>query len=173
MKKGYKWSLIGLGALIFIGVTYFIAYSYLKNKAEYYEVAQKGQIVGYWELVQWNDEMKKQNKVNPWPLQYQWFGIFEDGRFYTYMSDQIGEIGATQLEKIFSQVQANITYTYDQGLMKVKYRDAPNINEIWAVTVVTKKTEKNGVEFLPGDLIMSIANEKGETVYYRHLRKVG
>lgn len=172
MKKGYKWSLIGLGILAFIGITYFIAYSYFKNKVEYYEVAQKGQMVGYWELVQWNDEMKKQNKINPWPLKYQWFGIFEDGRLYTYMANENGGIGAPQLEKLFSQAQANITYTYDLGLMKVKYVDFPEINEVWAVAVVTKKTEKNGVEFLPGDLIMSIANEKGETVYYRHLRKM-
>ncbi|HBI04363.1 MAG TPA: hypothetical protein DDY49_10100 [Paenibacillaceae bacterium] len=172
MKKGYKWSLIGLGVLIFIGITYFIAHAYFKNKMEYYEVAQKGQMVGYWELVQWNDEMKKQNKINPWPFNYQWFGIYEDGRFYSYMANEKADIGATQLEKLFNSAQGNITYTYDQGLMKVKYTDFPNIKEVWAVTVVTKKTEKNGVEFLPGDLIMSIANEKGETVYYRHLRKV-
>jgi hypothetical protein len=169
MKKGYKWALIGLGGILFIGLTYFIAYSYFKN---YYEVAQKGQIVGYWELVQWTDEMKKQNKVNPWPLKYQWFGIYEDGRFYTYMANSKEEIGRDELEKLFSKVPGNVTYTFDQGLMKVNYADFPDINEVWAVTVVTKKTKRDGVEFLPGDLIMSIANDKGETVYYRHLRKI-
>lgn len=173
MKPIHKKILIGLAILAFIGLTYYISYIIFKGKKDYYDIPQKSQITGYWKLVEWNAEMKKQNKVDPWPFKYQWFGIYEDGHLYSYMANQTtSQLGAKQLESLFKAAPANVTYTYDKGIMKVTYTNIPNMVEVWAVTVVTKKEVKNGVEFLPGDLLMSLVNEKGESVYYRHLRKV-
>ena len=172
MKPIYKKLLIGLAVLVFMGLTYYVSMYFFKEKEKYYDVAQKSQLVGYWQMVQWTDEMKKQNKVNPWPLPYQWFGIYADGHFYSYMTDKQAKISTTQLEGIFKSIPGDVTYTYDKGIMKVSYKNLPNYREVWAVTVVTKKRVENGVEFLPGDLLMSLANEKGESQYYRHLRKV-
>lgn len=172
MKPIYKKSLIGLAILVFMGLTYYLSLYFFKEKEKYYEVAQKSQFTGYWQMVQWNDEMKKQNKVNPWPLPYQWFGIYDDGHFYSYMTDKESKISSKELETIFKSITGNVTYTYDKGIMTMSYKGISNYREVWAVTVVTKKHIEKGVEFLPGDLIMSLANEKGETQYYRHLRKV-
>lgn len=135
--------------------------------------ANKSQIIGHWELVQWPDEAKKKmNKVDPWPSKYQWFAIYENGTMFSMMSTHPEQVNSKKLDELSRMMPSTVSYTLKNDTFLVRHSDIKNYEEVWRVNVITKRIEKNGVEFLPEDILMSLYRGKSMPVYYRHLRKI-
>lgn len=146
-----------------------------KNNSEFGRFAKKDEIVGCWKLVPIPPEVaQKINKVNPWPLPYQWFAIYNDGRIFSYMSSNDQNLKASELEETFKVIPANMTYEFNSGFMTISYSDLKNIKELWGVNLIKKEVKIKGVApTLPGDIVMSLqGSQKDGVIYYRHLRKI-
>lgn len=158
----------------FLGV--FIYTIAQKNNSEFGRFAKKEELVGYWKLVPIPSEFaQKVNKVNPWPLPYQWFAIYNDGKMFSYMSSSDKKLKASELEEAFKVIPANMTYEFNSGFMTISYSDVKNIKELWGVNIIKKEVKIKGVApALPGDIVMSLqGSQKDGVIYYRHLRKLG
>ncbi|MCX5863772.1 MAG: hypothetical protein NTW42_01685 [Deltaproteobacteria bacterium] len=146
-----------------------------KSNSEVGRFAKKEEIVGYWKLVTLpHDLSQKINKVNPWPLPYQWFAIYNDGKIFSFMSSKDQVLTAIELDKLCKSIPPNTTYEFNSGFLTVSYSDMKNIKELWGVNIIKKEIKIRGVApALPGDIVMSIqGGPKDGIIYFRHLRKI-
>ena len=148
------------------------------NKTERNEIgrfAKNDEIIGFWKLVPLPKEASdKLNKVNPWPQTYQWFGIYDDGKMFSFMSSKDQNISAKELDQTFKALPSSLAYKYENGFLMVKNEEIKNYGELWGVNYMLVETKIGGV--LPvsqGDLMMSLQGTKEQgVIYYRHLRKI-
>ena len=127
-------------------------------------------LIGFWKMVKWPNPEK--NLVNPWPLPYQWFAFYEDGRFLSMMKKENNNYSKSELKEIFSALQVfdSPKYQLKGQFLIVNNPSIKNYKEIWGVNIFSKDI---GPVAKKGDLIMSLAGRKnGAPVYYRLLRKV-
>ncbi len=137
--------------------------------------AQEEEIVGFWELVPLPANVSDLlNKTNPWPLPYQWFAIYEDGRMYTVMTTEDENYSSDALHRAFQSLPFPLQYEFNGGILRVTNPQLRDYVEIWGVNVFVKDGSLASV--LPvneGDLLMSLQSSvSNEIVYYRHLRRL-
>lgn len=146
-----------------------------KIDSEIGRFAKKEEIVGYWKLVTLHPDLsQKINKVNPWPLPYQWFAIYNDGKIFSFMSSKDQELTARELDELSKSIPPNTTYEFNSGFLTVSYSDVKNIKELWGVNIIKREVKIRGVApALPGDIVMSLqGGPKDGIIYFRHLRKI-
>ena len=135
--------------------------------------ATQEQIVGIWKL-EYKMSTPFINNADPWPMPYQWFGIYADGTIKTFMTSEAMSPGRKDLEQIFNaSMSVPIKYSFDQGFMFVQYPDDPSQTYMWGVNYFTEsRVIANEVFIQPGDLMMTLDDGRGNVAYYRHLRRV-
>jgi len=129
---------------------------------------QPDEVLGFWKMVP--IDKPELNKVNPWPLPYQWFAFYPDGHFVSMAKTENVEYNRKQLEAIFEVMKADSPrYSWRQNFLLIEYPDVPGKFEMWGVNIFRKD-----VRFArAGDLMMTLAGgEDGAPVYYRHLEPV-
>lgn len=130
------------------------------------------EIIGYWKLVSWPGTLQSMNKINPWPLPYQYFAFYADGQHISIMVSQ----EETPTPETFDFVKStfkgkNPTYTWAQNFIIVTQPEIENYQEIWGMNIIRKS--KPPLPMAEGDIIMSLAGgENGEAVYYRWLTRI-
>ncbi len=146
----------------------FISYSGLSQEVPG-GPPSKGELIGYWKMVEWpNPDVQK---INPWPLPYQWFAFYKDGKVMSMMQTEDLDVSSKDLELVFSSLPTKNTPFYElKGqFLTIKNPEIKGYVELWGVNIFTR--DMGSVK--AGDLVMSLANHKtGEPVYYRLLRKV-
>jgi hypothetical protein len=120
---------------------------------------------------------KDLNKINPWPLPYQWFYFDGNGKVYSMMASENKEYSVKELKEIFSLLPKEKTPNYvlsGQFLLI----DNPEINgylEIWGINLFAQDIKGLAKK---GDLIMTLDESRkkeqvtGNVVYYRLLRPI-
>ncbi len=137
--------------------------------------AHEGEIVGFWELVPLPANVFDiLNKVNPWPLPFQWFAIYEDGRMYTVMATEDENLSSDALHRTFQDFPFSLQYEFRSGFLKVTDPQIENHAEHWAVNIMLRDgSVADVVPVNEGDLILSLqGSREDEVVYYRHLRRL-
>jgi hypothetical protein len=134
--------------------------------------ATKDDVIGFWKMLPLKSP-EKVNKVNPWPLPYQWFAFYEDGSLTSMASTEDKVLSRKELAEAFDIVKSSAPrYSWSNGFMVVTYLSPPS-TEHWGVNIVTSNLELSIGKLQPGDLIMTLAGgSDGGPVYYRILRKV-
>jgi hypothetical protein len=135
--------------------------------------AQRSEVIGYWKLVAWPESLKATNAVDPWPAPFQYFAFFDNGGFVSHMSTQETNDTPETLKQVYDILPKTAGFRFENGFMAVTYADRPGERELWGVNVITRKVERDGFAFLPGDLLMSLDDGAGNAVYRRHLRRIG
>lgn len=174
MKRGIRQTLPISAVLLAMALIIFCSGKIDANDF-HSKIASRQQLIGYWELVQWPEaEKMRSNKLDPWPgTKYQWYGFFADGHLCTMMTTRREIHTRQELEDLFRVMPPVIQYTLrDNGVMIVTRTDVKNYGEIWNVFYCVKQRFVNGIDFLPGDILMVLKNRQNQPVYYRHLRKV-
>ncbi len=126
------------------------------------------EVIGYWKMVP--IDKPGLNKVNPWPMPYQWFAFYPDGHLVSMGKTENAKYDRKQLEAIFKSVKDSAPkYSWRQNFILVEYPNAPGKSEIWGMNLL----RKDAGFMKAGDLIMSLAGDKdGAPVYYRLLEPV-
>lgn len=126
-------------------------------------------LIGFWKMVKWPDP--NANKINPWPLPYQWFGFYKDGRLLSMMTTNDADYTTKQLAKIFSALQSESPkYQLDGQFLSVRHPNIEGRQELWGVNLFARNV---GEVAEKGDLVMSLAGgNDGAPVYFRLLRKL-
>ncbi|MGO1117929.1 hypothetical protein ACTL6U_04460 [Rhodovibrionaceae bacterium A322] len=128
------------------------------------------EIIGYWKLKEW--PKKDLNKVNPWPLPFQYFAFFEDGRYASIMMSADKEVQPESLDAVKATFGEKLpTYRWVKNFIVVTNPEIENYREIWGMNIF--RTKVDGLPFGKGDLVMSLAGgKKGNAVYYRWLTPI-
>lgn len=140
--------------------------------------AVKSEIIGYWEMIPLPDaEAAKVNKVDPWPVTYQWFGFYENGSLATMGSSEYEPMTREELEGVFSTPllkDGRFEYVFDpNGFVLVTASHLPDYQEVWGANLITEDFKMGGIELKQGDILMTLAGgEDGGIVYMRHLRRL-
>ena len=129
-------------------------------------------VMGFWEMLPLNNA-EHVNKVNPWPLPYQWFGFYEDGTLASMARTERASYSRDQLAAILDVVKASAPkFSWSKGLMVVRYPSLPWATEYWVVHLNTAGLELQIGKLRPGDLVMTLVDREGKPVYYRVLRRL-
>lgn len=134
------------------------------EKSEYGRPPTPEEVVGFWKMVPVPKEMQK---VNPWPLPYQWFGFYKNGRLVSMATSEDSDLSAKELEEIFANAsQGAPRYSWKDDFLIVDYGFE---KELWGMNLFSKDFKF----IMSGDLMMSLAGEEDlKPVYYRLLRRV-
>lgn len=130
-------------------------------------------LVGFWKLVPLNDASI--NEVDPWPLPYQWFGFYEDGRLVTMGRTEDADYSANELDEILSVMKESAPKYYcDESWLIVEYQDGSGLSELWGKNIFTRRAGLNNKQpFEIGDVVMSLsAVDDGRPMYFRWLRQL-
>jgi hypothetical protein len=127
------------------------------------------QLIGFWKMVEWPNP--KSQKVNPWPLPFQWFAFYEDGRFVSMMNSKDEQTTAAQLNEVFSLFEANKTPKFNHlgQFIEITNPDIEGYKEVWGINIFTRDV---GEFVKKGDIVMSLAGQDGSAIYYRLLRRI-
>ncbi|WP_346353088.1 hypothetical protein [Azotosporobacter soli] len=148
-------------------------WEYGTQKSDIGHFAKPEEIVGYWELVQWPEALKRINKVDPWPATpYQYFVFYADGKAASIMSTLERKTTRSDLDESNKVLRGAMSYEYKEGIMLIRNAQIPGYQEKWGVNIIEKKFQAAGVDHLPGDMLMSLEDGTGKVVYYRHLRRM-
>ena len=130
----------------------------------------QSELIGFWKMVK-TKELEKLNKVNPWPLPYQWFAFYKNGNFNSMSSSKDENISQKDLNKLFDTLKTKSpTYNLKGSFISIKYPNLENQYQLWSINIYYKNIGKN---LKNGDIIMSLARAKdGKAIYYRQLRKI-
>ena len=117
----------------------------------------------------------------PWPAECQHFGYLDDGRLWTVGKNPgpCAKLTKTELQQIFSG-PTPVKFEYGQsrddpskGLIIVTRSDVAQYREIWQPFLFLASAERNGIQYLPGDLLLSLIDLRSrQTIWFRHLRRV-
>lgn len=130
----------------------------------------KSELLGYWKMIEF--PYPKKNKVNPWPLPYQWFAFYDDGSFYSVMSSKDENLSSKELKASFSVFTKEMSpqYKLTGQFIIIQYPDIKNYEQLWGINIFRKDLNET---IKKGDMIMSLADSKdGKPIYYRLLRKI-
>lgn len=129
----------------------------------------KEQLFGVWVMIDIPNS-KEINKVNPWPMPYQWFYFSEEGKFFSMMKTESDFVSAKDLIEVydvFSKDQIP-NYQYYGQVITIDNPEIENYQELWGVNIFTQ----DYAFAKKGDLIMTLDDGKGEVIYHRLLRKL-
>lgn len=145
-----------------------------KKPSNFAHHAKKSEIVGFWKLVNLPKSVQKINKINPWPMPYQWFGIYENGQMNTMMGSKDATQTSEKLDQTFQTLPSSLNYKFHKGLLIVTNPEIKKYGELWLVEYIEKDAiVANALSLKKGDLLMSLRNPKTKAaLYYRHLRKI-
>lgn len=133
--------------------------------------ATSKELVGFWKMIALPSKVP--NKVNPWPLAYQWFQFTENGKLYSMMLSDSKEYSSSELATVFKALPKDKTPNYVlQGQFAIiDNPDMKNYREIWGTNIFAKDIEGLAKT---GDLLMTLDDGTltGKVIYYRLLRKV-
>lgn len=127
------------------------------------------QLLGYWKMIEWpNPDVQK---VNPWPLPYQWFAFKENGQLLSMMNSDDSNFSKEELVEIFALLPKNsLTFELKGQFLTVSNSEINGYEELWGVNIFDRDMKELVKK---GDLVMSLADQQtGEPIYYRLLRKV-
>ena len=129
----------------------------------------KQQLIGFWKMIELPN--KELNKVNPWPLPYQWFGFYENGKIYSIMEEKDSNYSSNDLDKIFRDLPKEKAQNFNltDQFLTINNLENKNHQELWGVNIFAADIEGLAKK---GDLIMTLDDGKGEVKYYRLLRKI-
>jgi hypothetical protein len=130
-------------------------------------------LIGFWKLVPLNDSSI--NEVDPWPLPYQWFGFYPDGRMVSMGKTEDASYSKGELDEILTAMKASAPkYRCEDSWLLVEYQDGSGIGEVWGKNIFTRRAGlKNKEPFEIGDVVMSLsATDDGRPMYFRWLRPV-
>ncbi|GFK93023.1 hypothetical protein NNJEOMEG_00852 [Fundidesulfovibrio magnetotacticus] len=130
------------------------------------------EVRGYWTLVPWTDALKATNAQDPWKLPYQTFAFLPGGVFVSHMASEDARDTPRTLDELARILPKTTRWGFDKGFLVISRADDPKHPEIWGVNLITREFERGGVRFLPGDLLMSLDDGKGNVIYRRHLRRI-
>jgi hypothetical protein len=65
-------------------------------------VPSEKQLLGIWTMIALPN--KELNKVNPWPLNYQWFKFYDNGKVCSLMSSENKEYSFSKLDELFNNM---------------------------------------------------------------------
>ena len=145
-----------------------------KKQSNFARHAKADEIVGFWKLVNLPLSAQKINKINPWPMPYQWFGIYKDGTMNTMMGTKDSKQSSQQLHKTFQSLPSALSYKFHKGLLIVRNPEIKKYGELWLVEyIVEDAIVAKSIALKKGDLLMSLRNPQNRSaLYYRHLRKI-
>jgi hypothetical protein len=131
-------------------------------------------LVGLWKVVPL-DHADEIDKVNPWPLSYQWFRFSKDGTVRSMMKSKDADYSTDELNKaldVFASV-ASPRYSWEQGYLVIRYPNMEAI-DVWKVYIYMRNVINNKVGvILKGDVMMEMVGEKEHAyVYFRRMRKL-
>jgi hypothetical protein len=138
----------------------------------------ESELIGYWEMIPLPEvDATKVNKVDPWPVAYQWFGFYEDGSLATMGSSEHKPMTRSELEEVFSTPSlkgSRFEYMFDaSGFLLVTAAHLPGYEEVWGVNIITEEFKMGEIELRQGDILMTLAGgEDRGIVYMRHLRRL-
>lgn len=126
------------------------------------------QLLGVWKLKKLPNE--QMNKVNPWPLPFQWFYFNESGKVYSMMKTEDEEYTAKELIEIFELFPAEKipNYKLSGQFITINNPEIENHSELWGGNIFAKDF---GLA-KKGDLVMTLDDGNGQVIYYRFLEKV-
>jgi hypothetical protein len=131
-------------------------------------------LIGLWKVVPL-DHADEIDKVNPWPLAYQWFRFSKDGTVRSMMVSKDANYSPAELDKaldVFASA-ASPRYSWEQGYLVIRYPNMEAI-DVWKVYVYVRNVINNkaGV-ILKGDVMMEMVGEKEHAyVYFRRMRRL-
>lgn len=151
--------ILPLLAVVFLPLTY-------ADESEFGGPPEPQEIIGFWKMVPL--DKPEINKVNPWPMPYQWFAFYPDGHLVSMGKTEDTDYSRKDLEVLFSMIKEKAPiYHWQDNFLIVQYPDLPGEYEVWGMNIFRKDTRISK----KGDLIMSLAGGKNmEPVYYRLLR---
>ncbi|HAK72700.1 MAG TPA: hypothetical protein DCP36_02370 [Sporomusaceae bacterium] len=137
------------------------------------QFASRPQLIGYWELIPHHPDYADNPKFNPGPLPFQWFAFYESGKMVSIKtSDPFRKVTPKDLDILLrdSSNQA-ATFTFSNGFLTITESGETTSKELWGVNAIIRKAMIGKVEYLPGDLVMSL-DDGGKVAFYRHLRRI-
>jgi len=130
----------------------------------------KQELVGFWKMIELPNKAEL-NKVNPWPLPYQWFGFYDNGKVYSMMNSKDDVLTPADLGDIFKIFSPASTpnYKLDGQFITIDNPDVKDYLEVWGINILGKDV---GSVAKKGDIVMTLDDGKGNVVYYRLLRRI-
>lgn len=128
------------------------------------------EIIGYWKQKKW--PKSTMNKVNPWPLPFQYFAFYEDGHYVTIMSSSDNPVTPDSLDQLKSTFGAESpNFKWLGKFIMITNPAIDNYSEIWGMNIIRKMDTR--LPFGEGDLVMSLAGKNnGSAIYYRWLTRM-
>ena len=138
-----------------------------------FRVASISEVIGHWQMVQMPEATRQKiNKVDPWPLPYQWFIFYDDGRYNSAQSDSGAQVTVEELDQYFATGpnQSRFEFLGNKGIYRIT--QPGEISQYWAIIVCHEALDFRGSRFEVGDLLMMLYDKNGEVVYNRHVRRM-
>ena len=142
-------------------------------------------IEGAWQLVGFPASLQPNLLgANPWPSDCQWFAYRKDGVFKTLsrITAPCPPLTAAILSSNPLASPANlpdISWKFEtvkasgEGYIVISRSDKKSYHEIWQADMVQRDFEDGDVDFLQGDLILSLVDPKtNRALWFRHLRRL-
>lgn len=138
--------------------------------SEYGGPPKRSELIGFWKKVDLPNE-EKLNKENPWPLKYQWFAFYENGKVYSMMTSTDSNYSSKQLKEVFSALPCDKTpdFVLDGQFLTIDNKEIKDYRELWGVNLFAK--DLNEV-VKKGNLIMTLDDGSGNVIYYRLLKRI-
>lgn len=150
---------------------------YFSPPEEHYsrQIDRREELIGLWRSLPLPDDMRqKLNKQDPEPATpYHALLLTEDGRLREIRSAASFGQDAAKLRKSLNRIKETSTWELVNGALTVRSPGAKQAEEQWSVFLVTKHHEKGAFVVQPGDLLMLLTNDRGQPVFYRHMRRIG
>ncbi|MEQ9265676.1 MAG: hypothetical protein RLN81_10675 [Balneolaceae bacterium] len=129
----------------------------------------KEELIGFWKMRPLSNPSV--NKVDPWPVKYQWFSFFENDKVFSFMRSDSANYTSNEILELYQSFPKDKIPNYNlQGqFITIDNPEIENYLELWGINIVRKD---RGSFFKKGDLVMSLDDGKGEVVYYRILRRI-
>lgn len=137
------------------------------------QFASRPQLIGYWELIPPHPDYADNPKFNPGPLPFQWFAFYDSGKMVSIKTnDPLRKVTPKDLDRLLrDQSNQAATFTFSNGFLTVTETGATTAKELWGVNAIIRKVMIGKVEYLPGDLVMSL-DSGGKVALYQHLRRI-
>ena len=138
-----------------------------------FHFASRSEVIGYWKMIQMPEETRQKiNQIDPWPLPYQWFIFYDDGRYNSAQSSSGSQVTVGDLDRFFSGKENKSRFEFLENHGYFRITQPGEISQYWAITVCDEAHDFRGSHFEAGDLLMMLVNKNGEQVYYRHVRRM-
>ncbi|MDR3273657.1 MAG: hypothetical protein LBT29_09270 [Flavobacteriaceae bacterium] len=156
--------------LILMALLSLSVFGQTSNESEAGGLPALEELIGFWKLVEIPNQ-EKLNTVDPWPLKYQWFGFYENGKVYSMMSSTDYDYTSKELSEIFKllPIEKTPNFKLNGQFLEIDNPEIDNYRELWGVNLFAK--DINGL-LKKGNLVMTLDDGYGNVIYYRLLKKI-